>query len=280
MKRHIAGRNLWIDLKKTICKEEKEMRVIVIVNLKGGVGKTTTAEAMAHELSSKYKKQTLLIDNDKQGDLSKVFGLYSEMGTAPVAKLLSRKETDILKLEKPTKYNGIHIIPSNMSLMEETLYLSTAEVSEQLSRYKAILTRAGYLYDYVIIDNPPDIAINVINALAIADDVIIPIKIDNRSIRGMEILTEQIEIAKHINPKINLIGILLTMYKKNDANIAGEGWLREKGYNLFKTKIRNSEKVSESTFFNQSIQEYSFRSAAAVDYRRLVKEYLEKTGGI
>ena len=74
------------------------------------------------------------------------------------------------------------------------------------------------------------------------------------------------------------MGTLVTKYKNNDANVSGLEWLKANGYKLFDNVIRFSEKVAENTFMQQPLLEYSPRSAAAVSYKKFVKEYVEKTG--
>lgn len=131
-----------------------------------------------------------------------------------------------------------------------------------------------------MIDNPPDMGINVVNALMATDDVIVPLKIDEWALEGLDIIVEQVNTAKALNKNIRLAGTLITNYRNNDANVAGVEWLQANGYNVFNSKIRHSDKATESIFFHQPVQVYSPRSAAAIDYKAFVHEYLDEIGGL
>lgn len=262
------------------------MEIINIINLKGGVGKTFTAANVAYILSHTHRKTVLMLDNDKQGNLSKLYGAYNGNNICPAAKLLSKEYNSLNELVQPVyeaEKASLDIIPSNMSLLSATWNLSRSEDADQVSRYQVlrnITTADGRPYDYIIIDNPPDLALNVINALMAADQVIIPLKIDQWSLEGLEIISEQIEEIRQGNPSLQLGGILPTMYQNDDVNNAGLEWLKDSAYPVFSTPIRYSRKSPESTFYNVPIIQHSVRSATAQSYKKFVVEFLERTGGV
>lgn len=254
------------------------MKTISIINLKGGVGKTFTAIQIAHSLQLQGKK-VLLIDNDKQGNLSKFYRAYSDTIECATAKLLTSTDPSLKALEKGTQYEGQRIINANMSLLTATLNVTKTTAKDQHLRFSRIIPQAEKAgYDYLIIDNPPDMGLNVINALMVTDDVIVPLKIDEWALEGLDIIIDQIDNAKALNRKINFAGALITNYRNNNANIAGVDWLKANNYKIFETKIRHSDKATESIFFHQAIQEYSPRSAAAIDYKKFMREYLSEGG--
>ena len=167
-----------------------------------------------------------------------------------------------------------------MTLLTATYRLTANHVTNATSRYQSLRkaqTMDGKPYDYVIIDNPPDLGINVINALMVTDDVIIPTKIDQWALEGLDIIGDQIVEIRQVNPGIRLAEPLVTMYRNTPACNAGIDWLNDNNYGGFETLIRYSEKAVECTFSGQSIQDYSPRSAAAISYRRFVAEYLRRT---
>ena len=253
------------------------MRVISIINLKGGVGKTFTAANMAHILNGQGNS-VLLVDNDKQGNLSKLFGVYQDDVESGTAKLLRGwyKSVNDIRTVLPG-YAAMDIIPANMSLLQATNDLTAAADADQVERFKPLLQayplEPDKLYDYVIIDNPPDLGLNVINALAISDDVIVPTKVDAWALEGLDTIIAQVESMKQINRKLQFAGALVTMWQNDDANRAGLEWLREKGYKLFNTAIWYGKAAAESTFFGKTITEYKPRSWTARDYRKFVAEY-------
>lgn len=160
----------------------------------------------------------------------------------------------------------------------------------QIERYKALVTAKvlgfGYAkfdyieteraYDYCIIDNPPDIGLNVVNALAITDEVIVPVKVDEDALEGLDIVTEQIEDAKAFNPALKLAGVLITSYQNTDGEAAGVEWLEQKtDFNILGI-IRYSKKVAENTFMRKPIYEYSPCCGAAQGYKKFVTAYTGK----
>jgi len=262
----------------------KYMRVVSIINLKGGVGKTFTAANMAHILSNRGKS-VLLVDNDKQGNLSKLFGVYQGDLECGTAKLLRGGYKDVNSLRQVIPgYAGMDIVPANMSLLQATNDLTVTVDADQIERMKPLLQayplHSDKPYDYIIIDNPPDLGLNVINALAISHDVIVPTKIDSWSLEGLDIIIEQIQEMQQINHNLRFLGALITMWQNDEANKAGWEWLQEKGYALFDTHIWYSKAAAESTFFGKTITEYKPRSWTAQLYKKFVTEYLEKVSEV
>lgn len=254
------------------------MRIISIINLKGGVGKTMTALEMGYILHHKYGQKVLLVDNDKQGNLSQAMGRYhAEDRLCGTAQLLVGR--DVNKIRIFTNEPGLGVVNADMSLLTST-YRLLGKSGERLGQFETLRDARAEdetPYDYVIIDNPPDMGINVINALMVTDDVIVPVKLDQWALDGLEIIRDQISECRERNPEIRLLGIMVTMYRNNDANVAGVEWLLDQRYQMFKEKIRYSEKVAESIMLGKPLEEYSPRSAAAVSYRKFVEEYRRMT---
>ena len=256
------------------------MKTISVINLKGGVAKTLTAGSMAHILATIHGKRVLLIDNDKQGNTSKTFGVHS-YDDKSISDVLTARRLDPWEVIKKTRFDMIDVMPANMSLIRANLevMLDTSARPQQTRLRDALNTIAAEnFYDFCIIDNAPDINISTINALVASDDVIIPIKIDKYAFDGLEELKEQIEDTRaDWNPRLRLAGCLITCFQRTDADRQGEEWLQSQPeYPVFDTHIRYSEKVAESTFSESPIAEYSRRSGAAMDYIAFVREYLDR----
>lgn len=257
------------------------MRVISVINLKGGVAKTTTSTNMAYILAEKYNKKVLIIDNDKQGNISKSFQRYDPEDIYTTASIMTQKEcTD--KIIKKTAYKNIDIIPANMGLIDANMRVMFDQTRPQQTRFEKAFARLKLeaAYDYCIIDNAPDINISIINALVVTDDVIAPIVIDQYSFDGLSILAEQIEqIRENFNENIRLAGCLITQYQRNDVNEQGNDILNQKmPYPVFKQTIRRTDRfVQESTFAHIPVVEYSVRCGCSQDYKKFVAEYLKNT---
>lgn len=252
------------------------MKTISILNLKGGVGKTFTTANMAYEL---YRRNfpVLLLDNDKQGNLSRAYSCYDAANLAPAARLLSGDYEAVEDLIQKTEYEGIDIIASNMSLFGATWNLTNTE-EEQVSRYKKLAEamKVADHYQYCIIDNPPDVGMNVINALAISDEVIVPVKIDEDALEGLDIVSEQIMQARAFNPDLKMSGVLITVYQNSDGEAAGLEWLQQQTDYKILGVIRYSKKVAENSFMRKPIYEYSPCCGAAQGYKKFVTAYTGK----
>lgn len=247
------------------------MKTIAVINLKGGVGKSTTSINLSALLANRWGKRVLLIDNDKQGNTSQFFGQFVKDTRCGSSCILTGEDPVIW-----TTNEGLDIINANMTLKQAEYELLESE-ERQDNRLKQFLEKKALEYDYCIIDNSPDVGMCVINALCAADEVIVPVKLDNWALDGTEMIIEQIEQLKALNKELKKITILITMYKKSPEHEAAEEWLRKNSRNgVFATKIRYSPKVDASTYYKLPLDEYSKMSAAAVDYRKFVKEFLGK----
>ena len=227
------------------------MKTISIINLKGGVAKTLTADSMAHVLATFHNKRVLLVDNDKQGNTSKAFGVHS-YDDKSISDVLTARRLDPREVIKKTRFQNVDVMPANMTLIRANMEVLMDSTRPQQTRLRSALNAIAEenFYDFCIIDNAPDINISTINALVASDDVIIPIKIDKYAFDGLEELKEQIEDTRDdLNPRLRLAGCLITCFIRADAEKQGEAWLRSRPeYPVFDTRIRYSDKVTESTF--------------------------------
>ena len=254
------------------------MKIISIASLKGGVAKTTTTVNMAYILYKDYGKRVLVVDNDKQGNCSKSFQRYNDDDEQTVSRMLSAESFEIKEIIKPTNYEGIDIITANTGMIKACMELSFNQTVPQQLCFKNILQQVVEEYDYCIIDNAPNVDVAVINSLACADRVVIPVMVDQYALDGLEILLEQIEIVKqYFNNGLKVAGCLITAYKK-DTNVDTEvEKLQEKGLKVFDTKIKRTEgKIVQSTFTGVPVVELSNRCGASRSYRKFVEEFLKE----
>ena len=237
------------------------MKVLSIINLKGGVGKTISSANIGYILSELHNYKVLLIDNDKQGNLSKIYNRHN-YELPGVEEIMTNRNVDVFDLIQNTEYKNLDIISANMKLLAANLEVMLDQVRPQQIRIKQAIKQVEEYYDYCIIDNAPDINISTINALVASNEVMIPIKIDEFAFDGLKELVDQIN-----NTKVDL---------NNEVNRQGKDWLKESNYKVFDSHIRRTEKIDESTFAKMPINLYSKRCGAAVDYKRLVEEYLSE----
>ena len=253
------------------------MKTISIINLKGGVAKTLTADSMAHVLATLHNKRVLLVDNDKQGNTSKAFGVHS-YDDKSISDVLTARRLDPREVIKKTRFENIDVMPANMTLIRANMEVLMDSTRPQQTRLRSALNTiaAENFYDFCIIDNAPDINISTINALVASDDVIIPIKIDKYAFDGLEELKEQIDNTREdLNPQLRFCGCFVTQYDRtNEADTQGEEFLKTLEYPVFDTHIRKTPKMKPSTFERLPIILYSPRCGASADYKALVEEWL------
>ena len=263
------------------------MRTITVINLKGGVGKTTTVINMA-ALLALADWRVLCIDCDPQANLSWFFGArdpetLKENTTAQLLNLDDEGRSDVIEdYIRDTQLPGVSLIPASIDLIEADI----ASIRQGARGVKAIRDLIETLdethkgvpgedYDFCLIDCPPSFTAASVAAIYAADDVIIPVEADPYSVGGMAQLLRQIESVREIQPRIRVAGVLITKWHKTAAVIQGEAALRGSGVPVFRTNIRRSDKVTEAAFMARSLDDYSRRSAAAIDYHNMVAEYLE-----
>ena len=146
------------------------MKTISIINLKGGVAKTLTADSMAHVLATLHNKRVLLVDNDKQGNTSKAFGVHS-YDDKSISDVLTARRLDPREVIKKTRFENIDVMPANMTLIRANMEVLMDSTRPQQTRLRSALNAIAEenFYDFCIIDNAPDINISTINALVERD---------------------------------------------------------------------------------------------------------------
>lgn len=253
------------------------MKVLSIINLKGGVAKTISSVNMAHILASVHNYRVLLLDNDKQGNASKILNRhdYRHKGAA---ELMAERSPETSAIIQHTDYERLDIITANMNLLKANLEVMLDQQRPQQTRFKKALRQVAGNYDFCIIDNAPDINISTINALVASDAVMVPVTIDDFAVDGLAELKEQIDNTKEdLNPELLFYGCFVTQFDRtNEADIQGEEYLKALNYPVFNTHIRRTAKMKPSTFAREPIILYSSRCGASYDYKKLVEEYLEK----
>ena len=240
-------------------------KTIVVSNQKGGVGKTTTTNALAVNLKARGFR-VLAVDLDPQGNLSFSMGADTEN---------SATIYDVLKGELKTQFAIqrtalVDIIPSNILLSSVELEFTGNEREYLL---KNALHPVESMYDYILIDSPPALGILTVNAFTTSDYVIVPMLSDIFSLQGITQLFETIDRVKTFcNPHITMLGILLTKHNPRTRFMISESYQIP----VFETFIRESVALREAQSLQHSILEYAPKCNAVIDYKNLTEEILGK----
>ena len=240
------------------------MKTLAICNLKGGVAKTTTAINTAAILAAELKQRVLIVDADSQCNCTE-FLQRDKTHPRTLADMLRGHEPEIEK----SRFENIDLIPADDGLMD----LDLTKVETGSASAMCLRELAGdidLVYDWMIIDCPPAFNAASAAALVAADEVVIPIKLDAFSLRGMANIMQQIRNMQKINPALKIAGILPTMWYRSDNIVNAELQLRGAGLPVF-PHIRRTPKADDMTFEQEPLIVCSPRSAAAIDYRHFVE---------
>ena len=269
-------------------------KIVAITNFKGGVGKTATALNLGAALSDAEKK-VLLIDNDPQGNLTAALGYTPAEQKRTLANFLlaaiDYPEDLEIHLERGILHtgSGLSLIPANRRLADAAARLQVMQLSQynavgdtERSCEKVMDSLMPFLrdaYDYIIIDCGLKHELLTVNALAASDYCIIPVQSHFLASEGVPDVLDLVRSVKEkFNPRLEVAGILLTMYQTRPQLCRS---VRESvvdiyggSYHVFERPIEYSIKVAECPATGQSIFEYAPKNAAAESYRSLAREVL------
>lgn len=256
-------------------------KVIAVANQKGGVGKTTTAVNLAACLAAAGKR-ILLFDLDPQANATSGVGLEKSEGGSAYRPLLG--EGTLLDKIKPTAYERLEVIPSELDLCGADLELARAEnhLLRVATALQPVLTADRF--DLVIMDCPPSLGMLTLNAFAAADSLIVPLQCEYYSLEGISMLHRLINQLHEagVNPRLEIFGVLMTMYDgrtKLAQQVVGE--VRQHfGDKVFETQIPRSTRLAEAPSFGKPIIHYDKYSASAAAYEVLAQEVLTRLTGV
>lgn len=256
------------------------MKIITVMNCKGGIGKTMTAASISYILGAEQNKKVLVVDADQQGNISMLYDRFEPEGEGMSEILEEHKAiggaystTDLIKT---TPYDNIDIIPANGYLMRTNAELLHVESEDQALRFAIAMNEVRAVYDYCITDCGLIMDATAINVLMATDLVIVPVKIGGFEIEAADNMDEQLETIRGQNEHIRM-KVLMTMRQKNKTSLQVEQYMKEQsGHDCFKTAVRRSIIAEKSTIARMPLPEFSKNCIVTKDYREVTKEILKE----
>lgn len=249
-------------------------RIITLANQKGGVGKTTSAVNLSAWMSLLGSK-VLLVDIDPQGNATSGVGIDKTKISHCMYDLLI-ENTDIRSIILKSAVEGLDILPATMELAGAEILMINIPSRERV--LKSSLEQIKEEYDYIIIDCPPSLGLLTVNALTAADSVLIPIQCEYYALEGLGQLMNTVNlIQQHLNPKLELEGVLLTMFDGR-TNLSIQVVDEVKKYfkhKVYRSIIPRNVRLSEAPSHGKPVMVYDRRSRGAELYMELAKEVME-----
>ena len=254
------------------------MRIISVINQKGGVGKTTTVINLATALAELGKK-ILVIDLDPQGNATTGLGVSNNNNEKNIYKIIIGQSNPKNCIQSSCVEN-LDLISSNVNL--SGLEVETANDPNRAFLLKEILNKNENLfskYENIFIDCPPSLSLLTVMSLVVADELLVPLQTEFFALEGISQLVKTIERIKiNLNPNLNIRGILLTMFDKRNklstqVDDEARKYFKDKVYN---TVIPRNVRLSEAPSHGVPCVIYDRACLGSKSYIDLAKEFVEQ----
>jgi chromosome partitioning protein len=260
-----------------------QMRVLVLANQKGGVGKTTTAINLGTALAA-IGETVLIIDLDPQGNASTGLGIDRKHRKVSTFEVMTG-ERSLESAIQPTAVPRLYIAPSTLDLLG--VELAIADQKDRNYRLRnALRSMAGHTIPpsgeritYVLVDCPPSLNLLTINALAASDSVLVPLQCEFFALEGLSQLLSTVEqVKRSLNPRLTIHGVVLTMYDSRN-NLAGQvvadvrAFLGDK---VYETVIPRNVRVSEAPSYGKPVLLYDLKCNGSQAYLKLASEVIQR----
>ncbi len=263
----------------------RPVRIIALMNQKGGVGKTTTTVNLAAAFA-KAGRSTLVVDLDPQGHASLHLGVDAT-DTKSVYDALLNPGDDVAGIVREIAPD-LGLLPSNTDLAAAEIELGAEP--DRLHRLGKVLASMGEKYEFVLLDCPPSLGLLTLNGLAAAREVLIPMQAHFLALQGVSKLLETVRMVnKQVNPKLRVLGVALCMHDPSSTHVREvvadlekffeHGRLQETPWKLgrvLRPAIRRNIKLAECPSFGQTIFDYAPEAAGAEDYMALATQMLKE----
>ncbi len=260
---------------KTSGAPDRQPRILIIANQKGGVGKTTTVINLATALAA-VGNRVLVLDLDPQGNASTGLGIPQSARAHGTYDLLMGAAA-IDETVVPSGVPGLDVVPSTVDLAGAELELIDMERREY--RLRDALRGAHSQYDYILVDCPPSLNLLTLNGLVAADAVLVPLQCEFFALEGLTHLLKTLDrVRRNLNSTLELQGVVLTMVdtRNNLTNMVAADVRQFLGDKVYDTVIPRNVRVSEAPSHGKPVLLYDFKCAGSQAYIRLAREILRR----
>jgi len=255
--------------------KQRANKIVAVANQKGGVGKTTTSVNLAACLADSGCT-VLLIDIDPQGNASSGLGVHRSTVQSSSYHVLN-SEVALEDAIVETGHPNLWLLPANTDLAGAEIEL--VDHPEREFQLRRAIERGKTDVDFIILDCPPSLGLLTINALVAASTVLLPVQTEYYALEGMGQLLHTVNLVhQHLNPDLQIEGILLTMYdaRTNLSEQVADEVTTHFGELVFETVIPRNVRLSEAPSHGQSIIAYDDASRGARRYRAFAREFLDR----
>jgi chromosome partitioning protein len=271
-------------LKKSTFPKPDHTRVISVTNQKGGVGKTTSTVNLAAALAD-GGLHVLVIDMDPQANASTALGIpYGDARRPSTYNILVERKPIEECVKQCPAFETLQVVPSTIELSHADLHLSGVEgkewrLKDALCSYLTQKEEQGDRYDYVFIDCPPSMGLQVMNSLLAADEILVTVQAEFYALEGLALLNDTVNIIRNdFHHDIAITAALLTMYDKRNglSNEVLENVQQFYQEAALGTVIPRNVRLAEAPSFQETVISFDPRSTGALAYREAALELAKR----